>query len=73
VIVQTAQMKLIVVSLMTHVLMTIVKMAHIGMATLAIPVHTVQIPMMIVIAVQRLETIAVVPVVAQQIQKLTAM
>jgi len=34
--VQTAQMKLTVVSLMTHVLMTIVKMARTGMATLAI-------------------------------------
>jgi hypothetical protein len=41
VIVQMAQMKLTVVSLMTHVLMTIVKMAHIGMAGLAILVHIV--------------------------------
>ena len=53
--------------------MTIVMMAHIGMAILAILAHTVQIPMMIVIAMQILETIAVVPVVAQQIQQLNAM
>jgi hypothetical protein len=73
VIVQTAQMKMkiSVVRFLMNVLMTIVQKVLILMAGLAIHVITVYIVMMIVIAILR--TIAVVPVVAQQIQNLTAL